>query len=446
MQTVQFLPPERQKKLAWETEEIYAPLAYRLGMQKLSGELEDLSFPYTHPEEFKWLIKEVKDSYEDRLNYAIKILPIVRKMMEENNIKVISVDARAKRYSSLYKKLLRYNMDLEKIYDLVALRIIVESVEDCYAALGIIHKYWQPLPGQFDDYISRPKPNGYRSLHTTVFCIDNKITEFQIRTQEMHDEAELGIAAHWAYQQIKSSKKHAANWRGVAQRKELLWVEQLRNWQKAFTEQRGFIESLKIDFFKDRIFVITPENDVIDLPAGATPIDFAYRIHSDIGDSCVGAKVNGKIVTLDYELRSGDVVEIITQKGKKPSENWLRFVKTSLAQKQIKSALKRKEEKSSQKKIDLPPHMEFKIVNRDRPGYLKDITKVFAELKINITYLNSTTEERKMFSRVNIRCDILPEEKLKKLLVKLKAVAGTKEINYKFNRSSSSFGFSPSSF
>jgi guanosine-3',5'-bis(diphosphate) 3'-pyrophosphohydrolase len=434
MQTIQFLPTERQKKLAWETEEIYAPLAYRLGMQKLSGELEDLAFPYTHPEEFKWLLKEVKDSYEDRLEYAIKILPIVQKTLEDNGIKIIALDARAKRYSSLYKKLLRYNMDLEKIYDLVALRVIVESVEDCYTTLGVIHKYWPPLPGQFDDYIARPKPNGYRSLHTTVFCIDNKITEFQIRTQEMHNEAELGIAAHWAYQQIKSSQKHAANWRGVVQRKELLWVEQLRNWQKAFTEQKGFIESLKIDFFKDRIFVITPQNDVIDLPAGATPIDFAYRIHSEIGDSCVGAKVNGKIVTLDYELRSGDVVEIITQKGKKPSEGWLRIAKTSLAQKQIKSALKKKDNKITQKKGDTAPHMEFKIINRDRTGYLKDITKTFAELKINITYLNSATEERKMFSMVTVRCDILPEEKLKKLLVKLKSISGTREINYKFNR------------
>lgn len=329
MQTLEFLPTERQERIAWETKEIYAPLAYRLGMQGLSGELEDLAFPYLYPEEYKWLLENVKERYEEREKYAEKIKPIVKKALEKNGIRPIAVDSRAKRYSSLYKKLQRYDMDLEKIYDLVALRIVTKNVEDCYGALGVIHKMWPPLPGRIKDYIARPKPNGYRSLHTTVFAPDNTITEFQINTEEMHEENQFGIAAHWAYEQIKNSKRHK-NWKGVQNRKELLWVEQLRNWQKHISDKE-LIDTLAVDFFKDRIYVITPHNDVIDLPAGATPVDFAYRIHSEVGNQCVGAKINGKIVPLDYELHSGDVVEIMTQRGKKPSEDWLRFIKTSLA-------------------------------------------------------------------------------------------------------------------
>ncbi|MBI5732399.1 bifunctional (p)ppGpp synthetase/guanosine-3',5'-bis(diphosphate) 3'-pyrophosphohydrolase [Candidatus Jorgensenbacteria bacterium] len=431
MQTLQYLPRERQQALAWETTEIYAPLAYRLGMQKLSGELEDLAFPYLYPEEYEWLIDNVTELYEERQAYGEKIKPTVAKLLESHNIKTSQIDSRAKRYSSLYKKLLRYDMQLDKIYDLVAMRIIVNTVEECYTVLGIIHQEWSPLPGRIKDYIARPKPNGYRSLHTTVFCTDHKITEFQIRTQEMHEEDELGIAAHWAYQQIKSSKEHARNWLGVRSRRELLWIEQLRNWQKAFTNQKDFIESLKIDFFKDRIFVITPHNDVVDLPTGATPIDFAYQIHSDVGNACVGAKINGKIVPLDYELQSGDLVEIITQRGRKPSKDWLRFAKTSLAKKQIRSALQDKDHNLDKKDES---HIEFKIVNEDRPGYLKDITAAFGDLKINITHLTSTTDHRHKFSSVTAKCEPISKDRLERALVKIKKIPGTREISYKFNR------------
>lgn len=432
MQTIRFLPEERQKRLAWETMEIYAPLAYRLGMQKLSGELEDLAFPYTDPEAFKWLLNAVKESYEERLNYGLEIQPIVMRVLEEHKIHSLTVDARAKRYTSLYKKLLRHNMNLEEIYDLVALRIILKSVEDCYAALGIIHQLWTPLPNRIKDYIARPKPNGYRSLHTTVFCINNKITEFQIRTQGMHEEDELGIAAHWAYQQIKT-KEHPEQWKGLRERKELLWVEQLRNWQSQLTNTKEFVQSLKGDFFKDRIFVVTPENDVIDLPSGATPVDFAYHIHSDLGDQCVGAKVNGKVAQLDYELRSGDIIEIVTQRGKKPSENWLRFAKTTLARKHIKSALRQKQ-RVKPAEVTSDSHLEFKIVSQDRQGFLKETTAVFAALKINILYLNSETDHRKAFSVVHVKCDILPKTKLERLLLRLKQISGTKEVSYKVNR------------
>lgn len=432
MKTLGALPPDRQKKMAWETAEIYAPLAYRLGMQKLSGELEDMAFPYAQPDEYKWLMKEVKEDYAERQAYAQKVVPMVVKTLKEHKIEPVSVDSRAKRYFSLYKKLLRYDMDLEKVTDLVALRIIVRTIEECYAALGVIHQMWAPFPNRFKDYIARPKPNGYRSLHTTVFALDNKILEIQIRTKEMHESDEYGIAAHWAYQQIKSSTTKRKDWIGVKDKKELLWVEQLRNWQDISGNEKDFLETLKVDFFKDRIFVLTPHNDIIDLPAGATPVDFAYRIHSDIGDQCVGAKVNGKIMPLDYELQSRDVVEIITQKNKKPSEDWLRFVKTGLAKKQIKGSLN--VGKKNLKKKLIAPHLELRIVNNDRPGYLKEVTAVFGKMRINITYLQSQTDHRLKFSTVIVRCDVISDEKIQKLLVRIKKLPGTKEVNYKSSR------------
>jgi (p)ppGpp synthase/HD superfamily hydrolase len=219
----------------------------------------------------------------------------------------------------------------------------------------------------------------------------------------------------------------------VRDSKELLWVEQLRNWQAQLTDRKEFAQSLKGDFFKDRIFIITPENDVIDLPAGATPVDFAYHIHSDVGDHCIGAKVNGKVEQLDYELNSGDVVEIVTQRGKKPSENWLRFAKTTLAKRHIKSALREKRGiKTTGKKIE--PYIEFHVVSQGHPGYLKEITAAFASLKINITSLQSETDHRKAFSAVKVRCDILPKMKLEDLLLRLKKIRGTKEANYRVNR------------
>lgn len=432
MKTLGILPPERQKKIAWETAEIYAPLAYRLGMQKLSGELEDLALPYAQPEEYKWLMKEVKHDYAERQAYAQKVVPVVVEILKKHAINPLEVDSRAKRYSSLYKKLMRHEMDLGKITDLVALRIIVGTIEECYSALGVIHQMWAPFPNRFKDYIARPKPNGYRSLHTTVFALDNKVLEVQIRTREMHEEDEMGIAAHWAYQQVKNSPDKSKGWTGIKDKEELKWVEQLRNWQRSFSDQREFLESLKVDFFKERIFVLTPQNDIIDLPAGATPVDFAYRIHSDIGDQCVGAKVNGKIVPIDYELQSRDIVEIITQKNKKPSEDWLRFVKTALARKNIKESINAG--KKNLKKRLIAPHLEFRIVDSDRPGYLKEITAVFGEMKINITYFQSQIDNRSKFSTVAIHCNVLAEEKIQKLLVKLKKLNGTKEVNYKVSR------------
>lgn len=428
MQTLQFLDDEKRKRIAWETAEIYAPLAYRLGMQKLSGELEDLAFPYTHPDEYKWLTETIKDSYENRLTYAFKVKPILTKLLVKHGIRPFIVDARAKRRASLYKKLVRLGMDFDKIHDLVALRVVLNTVEECYAALGVIHQAWPPLPGRFKDYIARPKPNGYRSLHTTVFCIDNRITEIQIRTKEMHEEAEFGISAHWAYQQARGGK-NPKKWAGVKNRRELLWVQQLQNWQKHFGNQEDFLKSLKVDFFKDRIFVITPHNDIIDLPAGATPVDFAYNIHSDIGNQCSGARVNSKIVPLDYELQSGDIIEIIVQKGKKPSEDWLRFVKTTEAREHIKSALKIR---SAAKKRE--PYLQFTIIGLERTGYLKDISEAFASMGVNINSLTSGVGPGPTFATITARADMMPRSKIEKLLIKFRKASGTKEVEYRVVR------------
>ena len=333
MQTLAALPEQKQKRIALETLEIYAPIAYRLGLQWLSGELEDLSFPYVYPDEYSSLLKNRKTQYKEATIYIKKTESEVKKLLKKSNIDIIKITSRAKRYYSLYKKLLNNEMNIEKIYDLVALRIICKNIKDCYTALGIIHSIWPPLPGRIKDYIAMPKPNGYQSLHTTVFFIDNRITEIQIRTQEMDNLSETGNAAHWIYKS-SLSKKSAT--------KELQWVQKLQDWQTKFTSSKEFLEAMKIDFFKDRIFVVTPKGDVVDLPAGATPVDFAYQVHSEVGNNCSGAKINGKIAPLDYKLHSGDLVDILIQKNKKPSISWLNFVKTSTAKNHIRNAIKKK--------------------------------------------------------------------------------------------------------
>src|SRR3989338_836067 len=311
METLKFVAQEKQRRIALETLEIYAPLAYRLGIGELKGQLEDLAFPYVYPTEYQWLRETLKDHFEDRKQYVERLKPIVAEELTREHIPFINLHARAKHYYSLYKKLLKFDMDLDKVFDLVALRLIVQTEEECYGALGVVHKLWRPVPGLVKDYIALPKPNGYRSLHTTIFGPEKKVTEFQIRTKEMHLEAEQGIAAHWAYTEGKSTKSYQEKGIIFASKKELGWVSQLRDWQKEFSKPDEFIESLKIDFFKNRIFVLTPKVDVIDLPEGSTPVDFAYQVHTDIGNQASGARINGKMVPLDHGLHNGDVVDII---------------------------------------------------------------------------------------------------------------------------------------
>lgn len=335
MITLAALPPAKQKRIALETDEIYAPLAYRLGMQNVSGELQDLAFPYLYPREFEWLKEKVGDAYEARRKYATRISLPLKDALEKHGLKA-EIQFRAKRWSSLYRKLLVHDMDLEKIYDLVALRLVVPNIEECYAALGIIHSLWVPVPGRIKDYIAMPKPNGYRSLHTTIIGPEKKMVEIQIRTKEMHEESENGIAAHWLYKQGAQSPNKT---------NELKWVSQLRAWQENYmsSDSEEFLESLKIEFFKHRIFAITPKGEVIDLPSGSTPVDFAYHIHTEIGNNCIGAKINGEIAPLNRELRSGDMVEILTQKNKRPSEDWLKFAKSSMAKNHIKINVRKKQ-------------------------------------------------------------------------------------------------------
>lgn len=422
MKTLYAVQPIKQKRIALETMEIYAPLAYRLGMQKLSGELEDLAFPYLYPQEHKWLIENVKDRFEQREKYAQRVTPIIESELRKNKIKFILVDSRAKRYTSLYKKLLRYDMNIESIYDLAAMRIIVPSVEDCYAALGIIHKMWPPVPHRFKDYIALPKSNGYRSLHTTVFGAENKITEMQIKTEQMHAEAENGIAAHFAYQQGKTTKAYLERNASIADLKELAWIKQLRGWQQNFTNPEEFVQSLKIDFFQDRILTLTPKGEVIDLPLGSTPIDFAYQIHTEVGDHCAGVKVNGKISTLDCKLKSGDIVEIIIQKNKRPSESWLEFAHTGSARNHIKAGLRHNTSKLDKKE---PQATELKLTVKDREGLLGDISEMINRSHVRIHAVNAK------FPILKINCEVLTKDKAEKLIDKIKKLKEVKAADYR---------------
>jgi GTP pyrophosphokinase len=300
-------------------------------MGEFKGLLEDLSFPYIYPKDFartQAIRERVLSGSEE---YIEKVLQIVKKELKATGVNYIDIHGRKKQLYSFYQKLLKKNWEDEKIYDVIALRVIVEGVADCYAALGIIHKIWRPLKGRIKDYIAQPKPNAYKSLHTTVFCLDGRVVEFQIRTQEMHYEAEFGVAAHWHYDEngIKSAAK------------DIVWAKELAKIQKEILVNMSDLEEMKVDFFRNRIFTFTPQGDVIDLPEDATPVDFAYHIHSEIGNKCSGARINDQMVSLDTALQSGDVVEIITDKNRKgPSADWLKSVKTHLAKSHIKNSLK----------------------------------------------------------------------------------------------------------
>lgn len=331
MRTIEALEKEKRLRVARETQEIYAPLAYRLGMGEFKGMLEDLTFPILLPQEYRWAKELAIPEMSSRRKYLEKVKRMIEDDLSRAGI-YAEIHIRAKHWYSLYKKLLKHDRDLSKIYDLIALRITVPTIEDCYNVLGIIHSRWKPLPGRIKDYIALPKPNGYQSLHTTVFCLGGKITEFQIRTEEMHYQAEFGVAAHWHYAEQKKSIK--------LPKSKLIWVQELARWQERLANLDDLKEGLEIDFFRDRIFVFTPLGDVKDLPVGATAVDFAYCIHTDIGSHCAGAKINGKMVQLNRQLQNGDMVEILTSKRAKPHSDWLSFAKTALARGCIRKALR----------------------------------------------------------------------------------------------------------
>jgi GTP pyrophosphokinase len=334
LQTLYARPGHKQERIARETLEIYAPIANRLGMGEIKGELEDLAFKYLFPKEHDWMLQIMETKVRERGAQISRLIDSSDRALRAAQIIPDQIHGRVKRLFSLYRKLKRYNNDLGKIHDLIAVRVIVKDVEDCYAALGLIHQEWHPVPNRIKDYIAQPKPNGYRSLHTTVFCGNGETAEFQIRTQEMHEFAEYGIAAHWRYKES-----------GRLPPRNLRWMEEMVEIQKALENKKDFLEQmevLKIDVFRDRIFTLTPQGDVIDLPEGATPIDFAYAVHTDVGHKCVAAKVNDQLVNLDAVLNSNDVVEIITDKNRRgPNPDWLKFTKTHHARELIKSATKK---------------------------------------------------------------------------------------------------------
>ncbi len=432
MKTLSALPPEKQKRIALETLEIYAPLAYRLGIGELKGQLEDLAFPYVYPNEYQWLIKNVKQPFDERKKFVEGLQPLIEAEFKKEKIPFTKISARAKHMYSLYRKLARVEMDISRVFDLVAIRILVPNVESCYAALGLIHKLWRPMPGKIKDYIALPKPNGYQSLHTTVFGPHGNVIEFQIRTNDMHAEAEFGIAAHWAYSEKKSggSKAYTEKKGTFAEKKELTWVQQLHEWHSPSSSPEEFLESIKIDFFKNRIFALTPKGDVIDLPEGATTIDFAYHIHSDIGDSATGAKVNSRIVPLEHTLVNGDVVEIIIKKNKKPNSDWISFAKTSLARKHIQARLKRADEEQGFS-MRGKRNIELRFSARDRIGLLKDISNVMEKFKINMDKVVSNSNNLPLPILV-INCQVKDLEQLKKLIRSLKEVKGVRKVDYRY--------------
>ncbi len=318
------MPEDKQKLFSLETLQIFVPIASRLGLSEIRRKLEDMAFAHLLPDKFNWLKKNIEEEYEEREKYLKKFIPHLKKILQKERVKVLNINYRTKSYWGVYKKLAKRNMDFSQINDLLALRIITYDISSCYKILGIIHKHFKPISEEINDYIAHPKPNGYRSLHTTVFSQEGKITEIQIRTEEMHEEAEHGVCAHWAYKEKIDLKKQPEHRLGYSENlEEAKYVS-------------GFWENFKIDFFPNKVFIFTPMGDVIVLPKSSTPIDFAYAVHSDLGNHCDSAKIGGKMVPLNHILKNGDIVEIATNKNKRPSKDWLRFIKTPLAKSHIR--------------------------------------------------------------------------------------------------------------
>lgn len=333
MRTLRYMRSDKQKRIAQETLEIFAPLAHRLGIFNIKWELEDLSFRYLEPDKYYDLVDQMKQKRHVREEIVNEAIEVLRKALENSHIK-FEINGRPKHFYSIYKKMKKDNRDLSQVYDLYAIRVIVDTVQDCYGVLGIVHSLWKPLPYRFKDYIAMPKPNNYQSLHTTVIGTRGQPVEIQIRTWEMHHVAEYGVAAHWRY------KEGTTAGNGNEFDEKMGWLRNLLEWQDT-SNPKEFVNALKLDAFSDEVFVFSPRGDVIDLPQGSIPIDFAYRIHTEVGHRCVGAKINGKIVPLDYELKNGDIVEIITSKTGKPSLDWLKIVGSSESRSKIRSWFKK---------------------------------------------------------------------------------------------------------
>ncbi|MDF2949082.1 MAG: bifunctional (p)ppGpp synthetase/guanosine-3,5-bis(diphosphate) 3-pyrophosphohydrolase [Sedimentibacter sp.] len=376
IRTLEYMPDEKRNQKAIETIEIYAPIANRLGIASIKWELEDLSLKYLDPEGYEDLVLKVQEKSEKRKDYISQIISTIKEKLDEAGVEG-DIKGRPKSLYSIYKKMYFKNKSFEQIYDLIAVRIIVDSIKDCYGALGTVHTLWKPIPGRFKDYIAMPKPNMYQSLHTTVIGPAGEPFEIQIRTLEMHRTAEYGIAAHWKY---KEGIDEQTNYE-----EKLNWLRQMLEWQQETNDPQEFMESLRIDLYADEVFVFTPKGEVVNLPTGSTPIDFAYRVHSAVGNKCVGAKINGRIVPLDTKVKSGDQVEILTsQSSVGPSRDWLKIVASSQAKSKIRKFFKEKDKDFNVEKGKELVEREIKKQGFQVSDLLKDDWVKFVADKYNM--------------------------------------------------------------
>ncbi|MBO0705087.1 MAG: bifunctional (p)ppGpp synthetase/guanosine-3',5'-bis(diphosphate) 3'-pyrophosphohydrolase, partial [Candidatus Dormibacteraeota bacterium] len=332
MQTIDPLPEVKQRRIARETLDIYAPLAHRLGIGQMKWQLEDLAFRTLDPDAYQEIVRRVNSKRRDRESLVTDLKEILARELETIGLEAAEISGRPKHVYSIWQKMTRDHKDFSQIFDLLALRVLVDSVKDCYGVLGVVHSLWKPLPGRFKDYIAMPKSNGYQSLHTSVISHTGEPIEIQIRTHEMHQVADFGIAAHWTYKEGSADPRFD---------EKLGWLRLLMEWQKEVIDAESFVDAVKVDIFQDEVFVFTPRGDVINLPRNSTPVDFAYRIHTEVGHRCIGSKVNGRMVPLDYELKNGEIVEVLTSKGPHgPSRDWLNFVKSASARDRIRKWFK----------------------------------------------------------------------------------------------------------
>ena len=380
MRTLQYMRPEKQQEKARETMDIYAPIAMRLGISKIQVELDDLSLKYLKPDVYYDLVHKVALRKSEREQFVGAIVKEVKKHMDDANIKA-QVDGRVKHFFSIYKKMVNQDKTIDQIYDLFAVRILVDTVKDCYAALGVIHEMYKPIPGRFKDYIAMPKPNMYQSLHTTLIGPNGQPFEIQIRTYEMHRTAEYGIAAHWKYKESSDGKAPV----GKSEEEKLNWLRQILEWQRDMSDNKEFMSLLKndLDLFADSVYCFTPQGDVKTLPSGSTPVDFAYSVHSAVGNKMVGARVNGKLVPIEYEIKNGDRIEIITsQNSQGPSRDWLKLVKSTQAKNKINQWFKKelKEDNILKGKEMLAQYARakgFKIANYTKTQYLEAVLRKY---------------------------------------------------------------------